>query len=123
MAKATIKSKTGAVITVEGSEAEISNILSVFERTAVVAETKKAITKRQALGKEQKKGQAAWGLMIGLKEDGFFDKPKKLVEISTVLEEKGFLYPVTSLSGVVLGLVKKGHLRRKKIEGRWAYGK
>ena len=27
------------------------------------------------------------------------------------------------ISGVVLGLVKKGHLRRKKIEGRWAYVK
>jgi len=123
MAKATIKSKTGAVITIEGSKTEVADILSVFERTAVVGQAKKAIAKRQALGKEQKKGQAASGLVISLKEDGFFEKPKGLADISKALEEKGFLYPVTSLSGVVLGLVQKGHLRRKKIEGRWAYGK
>jgi hypothetical protein len=30
---------------------------------------------------------------------------------------------VTSLSGVVLGLVKKRELRRKKHERKWVYGK
>lgn len=123
MAKATIKSKTGAVITIEGSENEVSNILSVFERTAALGYTKQVITKNQALKKEQKKRLAASDLVIGLQEDGFFEKPKGLGEISQALEEKGFLYPVTTLSGVVLGLVQKKLLRRKKAEGRWVYGK
>jgi hypothetical protein len=123
MAKATIKSKTGAVITVEGSESEVSNIISVFERTATIGQAKGAATKRQSQEKQVKKRLAASDLVINLKEDGFFDKPKGLAEISKALEEQGYLYPVTTLSGIVLSLVQKRELRRKKIEGRWAYGK
>ena len=66
---------------------------------------------------------AASDLVVELKEDRFFDKPKGLAEISKALEEKGFIYPVTTLSGVVLGLVQKRLLGRKKLEGRWVYGK
>jgi hypothetical protein len=58
-----------------------------------------------------------------LKEDGFFEKPKSLADISKALEEQGYLYPVTSLSGVVLGLVQKKVLRRKKVDKKWGYGK
>lgn len=123
MAKATIKSKTGAVITVEGSESEVSNILSVFERTATVGHLKEVVTKNQALKKETKKRLGASDLLINLKEEGFFQKPKNLSEIAKALEEQGFLIPTTSLSGVVLGLVQKRLLRRKKVEGRWVYGK
>ena len=123
MAKATIKSKTGAVITVEGSESEVSNILSVFERTSVVGHAKEAATKDHARKKETKKRLAASDLVINLKEDGYFEKPKSLSDISKALEEQGYLYPVTSLSGIVLGLVQKRILRRKKAEGKWVYGK
>jgi hypothetical protein len=123
MAKATIKSKTGAVITIEGSQGEVSNILAVFERTAAVGHAKETIAKGQTVKKEQKKRAAASDLVVGLKEDGFFEKPKGLSEISKALEEKGYIYPVTTLSGVVLGLVQKKLLGRKKIEGRWVYGK
>jgi hypothetical protein len=123
VAKATIKSKTGAVITVEGSETEVSNILSNFERTATVVNAKQSVAKRQVEKKENRKRSSASDLIIGLKESGFFDKPKGLAEISEALEEGGFLYPVTSLSGVVLGLVQKRVLRRKKIDRRWVYGK
>ena len=123
MAKATIKSKTGAVITIEGSDSEVSNILSVFERTEAVTQAKKVITKNMARKKEEKKRLSASDLIVGMKEEGFFEKPKTLAEISHVLEEKGFLYPVTSLSGIVLNLLRKKILRRKRIGGRWVYGK
>jgi hypothetical protein len=123
MAKATIKSKTGALITVEGSESEVSNILSVFERTAAVGHAKEVVAKRQTVKKETKKRLAASDLVINLKEDGFFEKPKSLADISKALEEQGYLYPVTSLSGVVLGLVQKKVLRRKKVDKKWGYGK
>ena len=104
MAKATIKSKSGAVITVQGTHEEIASIIGIFE-------------------KEEKKRAAASDLVINLKEDGFFDKPKGLTDIAHSLEEKGYLYPVTTLSGVMLGLVQKKLLGRKKLEGRWVYGK
>lgn len=123
MAKATIKTSTGAVITVEGSESEVSNILSAYERAAVVGKVKGAVAKQQEATRTNKKRLAASDLIIGLRERGFFAKPKSLSEVSAALEEEGFLYPVTTLSGVVLGLVKKKELRRKKIDGKWAYGK
>jgi hypothetical protein len=123
MAKATIKSSTGAVITVEGSDSEVSSILTAFERGAAVGQARGVVAKQQEGKKATKKRLAASDLVIGLNERGFFEKPKTLAEISAALEEEGFLYPVTTLSGIVLGLVKKKRLRRKKIDGRWAYGK
>lgn len=123
MAKATIKSSTGAVITVEGSEEEVSKIISAYEKTSVVGQAKQAIARTKAAKRDEKKREGAGDLVVGMREAGFFDKPKSLGEVSEALEEKGFLYPTTTLSGVVLGLVKKKELRRKKVEGRWVYGK
>lgn len=123
MTKATIKSKTGATITVEGTSEEVSSIISSYEKTSVVGHAKEAIARAKATKKTEKKKESASDLIIGLKEDGFFEKPKSLSEISAALEERGFLYPVTSLSGIVLGLLKKRQLRRKKLEGKWVYGK
>ena len=84
---------------------------------------KEAIARAKATKKTAKKKESASDLIVGLKEEGFFEKPKTLGDISGELEERGFLYPVTSLSGIVLGLLKKRQLRRKKVEGKWVYGK
>ena len=121
--KATIKSQSGAVITVEGSKDEVSNIISMYENTSVVGQAKKAIARAKGARREEKQRDSAADLIIELREQGFFEKPKALGEISTKLEEQGHLYATTSLSGIVLGLVKKRHLRRKKVEGKWVYGK
>jgi len=123
VAKATIKSKTGAVITVEGDESEVSAILAIYERTSVVDQAKRAIARTRTAKTREKKQEGAGDLIVELREAGFFEKPKALGAIADALEEKGYLYPVTSLSGVVLGLVKKRDLRRKKHEGKWVYGK
>jgi hypothetical protein len=123
MAKATIKSSTGAVITVEGTEEEVSRIISAYERTSVVGQAKEAIARTKAAKRDDKKRRGAADLIVGLRERGFFDKPKALGQISGALEEDGFLYQTTTLSGIVLDLVKKKELRRKKLEGRWVYGK
>ncbi len=123
MVKAVINSRSGAVITVEGTEKEVSGVLAALEQNAAVGHAKEAIAKSQAVKRDQKKRAAASDLVIGLKEDGFFNKPKGLTEIGKALEEKGFIYPVTTLSGVVLGLVQKRLLGRKRADGKWVYGK
>lgn len=123
MAKATIKSKTGAIIKIEGTEEEVSNIISQFERSVTVNQVKKVQSRKNIIKKEQKKRAAASDLIVELKEDGFFDKPKTLLETATKLEEKGYIYPVTTLSGVMIGLVKKKLLGRKKSDRKWVYGK
>lgn len=123
MAKATIKSSTGAVITVEGSQGEVSSILAAYERATSVGQAKQAIARTRAAKKTEKRREGASDLIINLREGGFFDKPKALAEVGDALEEKGYLYPVTTLSGVMLGLVKRRELRRKRNGGKWVYGK
>ena len=123
MPKATIKTSSGAVITVEGSEAEVASIISTFERASVVGRAKGAAAKEKSSARETKKRGSASDLIVSLKEDGFFEKPKGLGDISKALEEQGYLYPITTLSGVVLALVQKRTLRRKKIDRKWVYGK
>ena len=123
MAKATIKSKTGATITVEGTKEEVAKILSDFERTATIGYVKESISRKKIRKREEKKRKAASDLIVELKEEGYFDRPKSLTDIAQVLENRGYLYPTTTLSGVALGLVKKKLLSRKKIDGKWVYGK
>lgn len=123
MAKATIRSKTGAVITVEGSESEVSAILATFEQPAPNERGRHIAAKPHEGAKRQKKRLGASDLVAGLRDEGFFDKPRGIGDIAHALQEKGYLYPVTSLSGVLLALVQKRHLRRKKQEGKWVYGK
>jgi hypothetical protein len=123
MTRAIIKSKSGAIITIEGSEKEVTNILATVERASAVGRAKEVIAQVQAAKKEQKKRGAASDLIVGLREEGFFNKPRGLTEIAKALEERGYIYPVTTLSGVVLGLVQRKDLGRKKVEGRWVYGK
>jgi len=123
MAKATIKSKTGAIITVEGTEKEVSRILTHFESAVVIGRAKEIISKSNIAKKEQKKRMAASDLIVELKEGRFFDKPKSLTEIAHALEEKGYIYPITTLSGVMIGLVQKKLFGRKKADGKWVYGK
>lgn len=123
MAKATIKSKTGALITIEGTDKEVSDILGTFERTTAVGHAKAAVARDRAEKKERKKRASVSDLVVMLKEEGFFDKPKGLTDISNALEEQGYLCPVTTLSGIMLGVVKKRLFRRKKVDGKWVYGK
>jgi hypothetical protein len=123
MPKATIKTATGATITIEGTQEEVSKIISNYENSSVVGNAKKSVARIKSGKRAEKKRESAGDLIIALKEDGFFEKPKTLGEIASALEERGYLYPVTSLSGVVLGLLKRQELRRKKMEGKWKYGK
>lgn len=123
MPKATIRSSTGSVITIEGSQEEVARIISTLDKPIVVARAKHEIARAKVTSSQGKKREGAGDLIIGMREAGFFDKPKTLAEMEQSLEEKGFLYPTTTLSGVVLRLVKKKELRRKKTDGRWTYGK
>ena len=123
MAKATTKSKTGAVIVIEGTDHEVSSVITMIEKAATIGRVKEVATKATAVKKEQKKRMAASDLVIELKEEGFFDKPKTLSEVTRALEEKGYIYPITTLSGVMIGLVQSKLVGRKKSDGKWVYGK
>jgi len=90
------------VITVEGTDKEISDILSTFERTTAVGQAKVAIAHGRAAKKEQKKRASVSDLVVTLKEEGFFDKAERIVGYFKCLEEQGYICPVTTLSAVML---------------------
>ena len=117
MAKATITTKNGSSIIIEGDKNDITNIISKLE--GLTLENNKSTTLK---GKHQKR-ESAGDLILGLKEDDFFSTSRNLNDIVEALAEKGYAYPSTSLSGVMIDLVKKRLLGRKKVAGKWVYGK
>lgn len=60
-------------------------------------------------------------LIVEVKNDGFFDKPKFQREIVEKFEEMGHIYDTKSLSGPLSRALKSRILGRKKIDGNWAY--
>ena len=123
MAKATITTKTGTKIVIEGTKEEVAKILSDFERLTVVRTLTDKAASNISKKREEKKSRAASDLIVELKEEGYFNNPKSLSEIAQALETRGYLYPTTTLSGVVLNLVKRRLLGRKKADDKWVYAK
>lgn len=117
MARANIKTKSGAVVTVEGTPKEIASLIAKFEAADKPEERRAHAARRPS----QKAGPSS--LILNLRDKGFFNKPRSLAGVAEALQEQGYLYPVTTLSGVVLKLLKTGDLHRKKVEGKWVYGR
>jgi hypothetical protein len=116
MTRAVIKTKNGLRIEIEGTVDEI---------TKVVLDVKKKIEKMEEARSVQKaKTKAgATSFILKLKDDGFFTKPKTLVQVKEKLAENGLIYEITSLSAVLLGLVRRRELGRVKTEKGWGYVK
>ncbi len=118
MVKAEIKKKDGTHIVIDGSEEEVKRLLNLMHDDKP---TKPQKTKES---KETKTGKMSIGDMIlELKEEGFFDKPKSLVEIKNALAERGGIYEASTLSAQVIRQIRKRNLGRIKQEKKWMYVK
>jgi hypothetical protein len=122
MAKATLLTKDGLKITVEGTPDEVAALVQKIEgggdgggnsskRTGSSTRPKKAST--------AKSGPA--DLIAELVDGGFFKKPKELGAIRLALQEQGHYYPATTLSPVLLRFVRSRRIRRIKDKKRWQY--
>jgi len=116
MAKAKIKSKNGTQIYIEGSPEEVSKIISDFKKH------EERFAKIKAMKKTRSRITAT-DFILNLCEEGFFDKPKTIIDIKDKLAENGLIYPITTLSGVLIGLIRKRELGRIKKEKMWGYVK
>jgi hypothetical protein len=115
MAKAKIITRSGLVVQLDGTPAEIA---------AVVEDVKKKEASAQAPGKRKrgKPGRATLVDLIGsLVDGGFFKKQQDLAAVKTALAEMGHHYPMTTLSGAMLRQVRKRNLRRMREKKRWVY--
>jgi hypothetical protein len=115
MAKAHITTPEGISIDFEGSPRDISAIVEELKKQT----TDTGIARSRS---KEKPGKVLLVDLIGtLRDGGFFKKPKDLASIKAALEEMGHHYPVTTLSPVMLKVVRKRGLRRLRANGRWQY--
>ena len=125
MAKATITTKEGLKITVEGTPEEVASVVQKLEggsgggtgsSNKISAAAPAARPKRVSTGKS---GPA--DLIAELIDGGFFKKPQELGTIRLALQEQGHYYPVTTLSPIMLRFVRSRRIRRIKDKKRWQY--
>jgi len=118
MVKGEIKTKDGTHIIIEGSEEEVKRILGVISSRNDYQKKEKQEKKRE---KNEKMSIA--DMLHELKEEGFFNKPRGLIEIKNALSEKGAIYEITTLSTQLIRQVRKRRLGRIKQEKKWKYVK
>jgi hypothetical protein len=115
MAKAHLKTPEGVTINVEGTPKEIAAIVETLKKQSAAPQE----SGRRAKGKP---GRVLLVDLIGsLRDGGFFRKPQDLASIKGALAEMGHHYPVTTLSPIMLKLVRKREFRRLSEKGRWVY--
>lgn len=119
MAKAQITTKTGGKIIIEGDPGEVAAIVRQVQGETTATARRRGKTKGPKAETRQK--PTPTNLILSLIDGGFFRKPKDLVAVKGALEELGHYYPVTTLSPVLLRLVRKREFRRIKEKKRWLY--
>lgn len=117
MAKAQIKRPDGTIVTVDGTPAEIAEVIERVGPKAQSAKVRTTQTNATSLGQRA----SLPDLIASLIDGGFFRQPKDLAAIKSKLAELGHVYPVTTLSPAMLRIVRKKHVRRLKQDSRWVY--
>lgn len=118
MAKATITMAGGVKVTVEGSPDEITALVRKLQGPTATGATKSA---RKA-GKRQRLRPVDH--IEELIDKNFFKTPRGLSEIRDKLREMGHVYPLTTLSPIMLRQVRSRNLRRlkeSKTGNKWKY--
>jgi hypothetical protein len=116
MPTASVTMPSGAKIVIEGSQLEVAGLLAVLQRAE--------LPQPKSRPRAQASTTARSGpleLLLGLIDDGFFKTPKGLSFVKRALEEQGHFYPTTTLSPLMLRLVRRKALRRIKDQKRWTY--
>jgi hypothetical protein len=116
MAKAHLTTKTGATVVVEGTQEEVASLIAQLD----VGKAKRS-SRAPARQTRNATKSGPVNLILELIDGGFFRKPKELGLIKLALEEQGHFYPATTLSPILLRLVRRKELRRVKDKKRWLY--
>src|SRR5689334_22002766 len=118
MPRAVITTKGGATVAIEGTQDEVRGLLGLFERSEQVGSP---LSDRPVLRTKRGTKTTPMGLLSDLIAAGFFAEPRELGAVKQALEEQGQFYPVTTLSPLMLRLVRRKELRRIKVRKRWTY--
>ena len=122
MAKAHIKTKSGMTISIEGTQEEVRDILGLVKEHEEPLARKKA-ERTLKIKTTQTKYTATDAILRLKEEEGFFNKPRTLLDIKRTLEKRGLHYPITTLSGIMLNQVRKRNFKRLKDNKNWVYAR
>ena len=120
MSKATLTTQKGTRILIEGSPSEIRELIARIEEGEMGGPSKVVSTKTKKRGGRR---NTATDVILSFRDSSYFNKPKNLLEIRHSLAEQGMIYPTTTLSPLLLKLVRKRLLGRIKHEKKWCYVK
>jgi len=117
MATASLTFPSGAKVVIEGSQAEVADLLAKLQSASPPApqRSEKSSTKVAV------KREGPMRLILDLIDAGFFKTPQELGAVRIALEAQGHFYPTTTLSPLMLRLVRGRQLRRIKSHRRWTY--
>jgi len=118
MPKATVKLASGGNVVVEGTAEEVEEIV---RRISSAAGSRASRPMTKAARPTKGADRAIGDYVIELRESGLFKKPQGLTDIKNALQADGHIVPITTLSGVMLNLVKSRELRRFKEGKTWKY--
>lgn len=118
MAKAQVTTPAGISVKVEGTPEEILAVVEDLERKQKEQRTQPPAAQKP---KARVGRLTLTSLLESMRDEDFFRLPRDLGSILLELEAKGHFFPVTTLSGAVLGQVRKRNLRRIRKDGRWTY--
>lgn len=117
MPTASITLPSGAKVVIEGTQAEVAELVAKFQGgSPSVVEGPDKSPMRAAT-----KRVGPLRLIVDLIDADFFKSPQELGAVRMALEAQGHFYPTTSLSPLMLRLVRGKQLRRIKTHKRWTY--
>ena len=120
MAKAHILLKSGSKVTIEGTTEEVAALTRELAGVGSLPLDRGPKIPKSADRPRRQKATPS-NLVASLIDGGFFRKPKDLGAVKAALHELGRVFPVTTLSPVMLRLVRRRQLRRVKDKKRWVY--
>ena len=99
----------------EEQNKKIGNLIKLLGQTDIKHEPHKKI--------QVKSSKSITGLITRFAEEGFFDTPKTLKEISEELARQSYHYRSSSLTNPLQRLLRKRSIGRIIVNGKWAYVK
>lgn len=89
-----------------------------------ISDLEKLLSGKKTHEIDKKKGKTRIiDLIVEVKKEGFFDKPRFRDDIVKKFEELGQIYAGDSLNSPLSKALKSRILGRKKIDGKWGYVK
>ncbi len=126
MAKANLILPSGTKVHLEGTAEEIAVLLSKFSGGSEMQDGAKRREKRKHSAPKEKGSKSRsgpTGLVLDLINEGYFKSRRTLPEIQKKLEEKGHIYAQTSLSPILIRLVRRKDVNFRRIKDKkgWIY--